>query len=61
VLALKNNTDVLKSNCTKRAQRIVSQRLDSVDGGADDPDSQVIDAMASEVFDGLVLDVVEPG
>jgi hypothetical protein len=56
-----SSTSVLKSNCTKRAQRIISERLDSVDGGTDDPDSQVIDAVASEVFNSLVLDVVEPG
>ncbi len=51
---------ILKANGTKRAQRVVAQRADGVDGGADESVAQVVDAAASEVFHRLVLNVVEP-
>lgn len=51
---------ILKANGPKGAQRVVAERADGVDGGADEAVAQVVDAAAREVFNSLVLNVVEP-
>lgn len=51
---------VLEPNCAKCAQWIVLKSADGIDWSSDDTTSQIVDSMASEIFNSLVLNVVKP-